>query len=121
MFGSKTILIADGSSYAALDLCDVIEQSEGYVAGPVSTISDAFTIIDSGDVAGAIVDCELPEAAKLVMRLAEAGVPLVVQTSVPLPPALEPLEGRLPVLMRPIDPRAVIRTLANAMGRRTKQ
>lgn len=117
MFDSKTILIADGSTYAALDLSEAVEDSEGCVAGPVDTLSEALTILDSSHVAGAIVDSELPDASALIMRLAQQGVPLVVQTSTPLPPALEALDGRLPVLMRPIDARTVIDTLANEIGK----
>ena len=64
MFGSKTILIADGSIYAALDLSDAVEASEGCVAGPVETLSEPLTILDSRDLAGAIVDCELPDAPR---------------------------------------------------------
>ena len=104
MFGSKTILIADGSIYAALDLSQAVEASEGCVAGPVETLSEALTILDSRHLAGAIVDCELPDATALVMWLTETGVPLVVQTSVPLPPALDALYGQLSVLMRPWTP-----------------
>ena len=47
------------------------------------------------------------------MRLAEAGVPVIAQTSVPLPTALQELDGRLPVMMRPIDADKVIATLAH--------
>ncbi len=114
---SKTILVADGSTYAALDLSAAIEGSEGCVAGPVATLSEAPTILDSRSIAGAIVDCELPDASALVMRLAESGVPLVVQTSVPLPPALEALDGRLSVLMRPVDPRTVVAALVSEIGK----
>src|SRR5688572_27462857 len=117
MFDSKTILIADGSTYAAMDLSDAVEASDGCVAGPVETLSEALTILDSSDVAGAIVDCELADATALVMRLSEAGVPLVVQTSIPLPDALAALVGRLRVLMRPNDPRTVIDTLAAEIGK----
>lgn len=120
LFDSKTILIADGSTYAAMDLSEAVEASEGCVAGPVATLSEALTILDSVTVAGAIVDCELPDATALVMRLAEAGVPLVVQTSLALPPALEALDGRLPVLMRPVDPRTVINTLASEIGKASR-
>lgn len=113
MLGSKTILIADGSTYAAIDLSAAVQASGGRVAGPVVTLADALTILDSGDVAGAIVDCELAGAARLVMRLTEAGVPVVVQTSIALPPALEAHDGRLSVLMRPVDPRTVIYVLTD--------
>ena len=117
MFRSKTILIADGSTYAALDLAAAVEGHDGRVAGPVETLSEAMDILATGDVAGAIVDCELAEATALVLRLSESGVPLVVQTSVPLPPALEELDGRLSVLMRPVDPRTVIGALASEIGK----
>jgi hypothetical protein len=115
LFGSKTILIADGSTYAALDLSAAVEESEGCVAGPVDTLYEAMTILESGGVCGAIVDCELPNASTLIMRLAETGVPVVVQTSIPLPAALEALDGRLSVVMRPIDAQTVIDTLAGEM------
>src|SRR4029434_516178 len=96
MFGSKTILIADGSTYAALDLSEAVEDSEGCVAGPVDSLSEALTILDSVNIAGAIVDCEIPDASALIMRLAETGVPLVVQTSIPLPDSLAVLDDRDP-------------------------
>ena len=112
MFGSKTILIADGSTYAALDLSNAVEASEGCVAGPVETLSQALTMFDARELAGAIVDCELPDAAALVMWLTKTGVPLVVQTTVPLPPALDALESQLSVLMRPVATRAVLDALA---------
>jgi hypothetical protein len=121
MLDSKTILIADGSIYAALDLAQSIEANEGCVAGPVSLISEALTIVDSREIAGAIVDCELPQASVLILRLAEVGVPVVVQTSVPLPLGLGDLEHRLPVLMRPIDPRTVINTLVDEIGTTPKR
>lgn len=115
VFASKTILIADASTYAALDLAAVVEDHDGRVAGPVATFSEAAIVIDSGDVAGAIIDCGLPEATSLIRRLADVGVPVVVQTSVPLPGDLGELADRLPVLMRPVDPQTVVETLAIAI------
>lgn len=117
MFDSKTILIADGSTYAALDLTEAVEDGEGCVAGPVASLAEALTILDEGDVAGAIVDCGLDDASALILRLAEAHVPMVVQTSIPLPEALDTLDGRLSVLMRPVDARTVIDSLAHEIGK----
>ena len=117
MFGSKTILIADASTYAAIDLADTVEACQGRVAGPVDTLAEALAILDSDDVAGAIVDCELDDAAALVLRLAERGVPLVMLTSTPLPPALDALERRLPVLMRPVAVRTLVHRLSIEMDR----
>ena len=117
MFGFKTILIADSSTYAALDVAQAIEDCEGCVAGPIATMSEALAVFGSGTVAGAIVDCELAEAPKLIMWLADTGVPLVVQTSLPLPEALESLNGKLSVLMRPVDPHTVLEALANEISK----
>ena len=116
MLRSKTILIADGSTYAALDLAAAIEANEGRVAGPVQTLAEALAIIGSRSVAGAIVDCELADAAALVLRLAEKGVPVIAQTSVPLPPELQQLDDQLPVVMRPVDPDQVVAILAGEIG-----
>ena len=98
-----------------------VEAHDGRVAGPVATLADALDIIASNDVAGAIVDCELPDAPALILRLSENGVPLVAQTSVPLPPPLEALDGRLSVLMRPVNPRTVIDILATEIAKREPQ
>lgn len=117
MLKSRTILIADSSTYAALDLTQAVEDCEGCVAGPVATLSEALTILDSVEVAGAIVDGDLAEASPLIMQLTETGVPIVVQTSLPLPSVPGDLEARLPVLMRPVDPRTVIDTLVSEMGK----
>ena len=113
----KTILIADGSCYAALDLAAAIEGNEGCVAGPVSMLSEALAILDLTEIGGAVVDCELADASALVMQLMDRGVPLVVQTSSPLPPALERLDGRLSVLMRPVDAQTVLDRLAGEIGK----
>lgn len=117
MLNSGTILIADGSTYAALDLSAAVEENDGHVAGPVGTLAEASAILDRREIAGAIVDCELADASALVLRLAEEGVPVVAQTSTPLPPALDALDGRLAVLMRPVDSRTVIDILAGEIGR----
>ena len=118
MFGSKTILIADGSTYAALDLALAVEANGGRVAGPVQTLAEALAIIGSRSIAGAVVDCELADAATLVLRLVDSNVPLVAQTSIPLPETLQALDGRLPVLMRPVDPNMIVAVLASEIRER---
>ena len=117
MFGSKTILIVDRSGYAALYLSEAIEESEGRVAGPAETLSETLTILDSTDVAGAIVDCELADAAQVVMLLTQRDVPLVVQISTSIPQPLGNLAGKASVLMRPVDPRTVLESLLMEIGK----
>jgi hypothetical protein len=45
-------------------------------------------------------------------------LPLVAQTSIPLPDTLQALDGRLPVLMRPVDPNMIVAVLAGEMRER---
>jgi hypothetical protein len=120
MLNSMTILIFDSDGYSSLDLSEAIEESKGCVAGPVATLPEALTILDSADVGGAIVDGELPEAADVVMLLTERDVPVVIQTSVALPQPLADrtdLGERASVLTRPVDPRTILETLLIQVGR----
>jgi len=116
MLGSKTILIVDESGYAALDLSEAIEESDGCVAGPVATLSETLTILDSTCVCGAIVDCQLADAFDVLMLLTERDVPIVVQISASLPHSLGDLSEKASVLVRPVDPRTVLETLLIEIG-----
>lgn len=117
MLGSKTILIVDESGYAALDLSQAIEESDGCVAGPVATLSETVTILDSTCVCGAIVDCQLADAFDVVTLLTERDVPIVVQLSASLPHSLGDLSERASVLVRPVDPRTILESLLMEIGR----
>jgi hypothetical protein len=117
MLGSKTILIVDESGYAALDLSQAIEESDGCVAGPVAKVSETLTILDSTCVCGAIVDCQLADAFEIVTLLTQRQVPIVVQTSSSLPHSLGDLSERASVLVRPVDPRTILQTLLMEIGR----
>ena len=117
MLNSMTILIFDGSGYSSLDLSEAIEESDGRVAGPVATLSETVTILESIDVGGAIVDCQVPGASEAVMLLAQRDVPLVIQTNVALPQSLGDLGERASVLTRPVDPRTLLETLLVEVGR----
>jgi len=120
MFGSTTILIVDGNAYDGLGLSVAIEESDGCVAGPVATVADVRTILDSQSVAGAIVDCDTDgsEAADVVMLLAGEGIPTVVQTVWPPPTALQSLNGKTRVLLKPVNATLVLDALLVEIGRK---
>jgi hypothetical protein len=114
---SQTVLIVDEDGYASLDLSEAIEESDGYVAGPVATLFDTLTILDSTRVCGAIVDCQLADALEVVMLLAERRVPLVIQVSASLPCGLGDLKDKASVLMRPVDPQTTLEALLVEIGK----
>jgi hypothetical protein len=117
MLGSKTVLIIDGGGYSALDLSEAIEESDGCVAGPVATLDETLTVLDSTCVCGAIVDCHLADAFDVVMLLTERGVPIVAQISGSLPHGLGDLGEKASVLVRPVDSHTILETLLMEIGR----
>lgn len=117
MLNSRTILIVDAGGYAALDLSEAIEESDGSVAGPVATLAEALVLLNSVNVGGAIVDCELADASEVVMLLAERDVPVVLQVSASTPCSLGQLNDKASVLVRPVDPRTVLESLAVEIGK----
>jgi len=119
MFGFATILIVDENAYDGLDLSLAIEASDGCVAGPVSTSADVRIILDAQSIAGAIVDCDSDgcDAAEVIILLIEAGIPTVVQTVWPPPGALQSLNGKTAVLIKPVNPALVLAALLVEIGR----
>ncbi len=117
MLGSKTILIVDESGYAALDLSQAIEGSDGLVAGPVATLSEAMVLLDDIPIGGAIVDFEVAEASQVVMLLTERNVPLVIQISSALAPSRCDFGREASVLVRPVDPYTVLESLLMEIGK----
>jgi hypothetical protein len=121
MFGSATILIVDGNAYDGLGLSLAIEESDGCVAGPVATVADVRVILNSQSIAGAIVDCDSDssEAADVVTLLAGEGIPTVVQTVWPQPTALQSLNGKTRVLLKPVNATLVLDALLVEIDGRT--
>lgn len=120
MLGSTTILIVDANAYDGLGLSLAIEQNDGCVAGPVATAADVRMILDSRSIAGAIVDCDIDgsEASDVVMLLAGEGIPTVVQTVWPPPTALQSLNGKTTVLIKPVDTTLVLNALLIEIDRK---
>ena len=121
MFASKTILLFDGSAYAALDLAAAVEELGGRVAGPVASIGEAALLVNGAALDGAIVDGELADAPAVATLLAGRNVPFVIQTSMALPAPLAALEGSVPVLARPIAAFAILQHLHASMGQRARR
>jgi hypothetical protein len=117
MLDSKTILIVDDSAYSALDLADAIEACEGRVVGPVATAIDVEAILESEPIAGVVIDGGLAEAATIIACLADRSMPVIMETSGPVPPSVAALDGRVAVLMRPVDPGTIVGTLLIQIGK----
>src|SRR3954469_16941269 len=109
MFSDAPILIAEDNLYLALDLSNAVEDMDGRVIGPASTVLEALSLLASQTVAAAIVDCQLGDrdVGPLAERLAERGVPFIIHTSTPVPRAIGDRHPQVPVLMKPLQSSAV--------------
>jgi CheY-like chemotaxis protein len=113
MFSEAPVLIAEDNLYLALDLSNAVEEMDGRVVGPASTVPEALALLASQYVAAAIVDCQLGDhdATALAWQLAERGVPFVIHTATPVPAVIGSLHANVPVLMKPLQPRAILTCL----------
>jgi DNA-binding response OmpR family regulator len=111
---AQAILIVEDNVYLALDLCAAVEEMNGRVVGPVSSVIDAMRILDSEPVSAAILDYQLPDSdvTPVARRLVQEGVPYVLQTGTAVPAKLTLLSDA-PVVMKPVNPKHVVAVLAD--------
>ena len=117
MFSDAPILIVEDNLYLALDLSNAVEDMNGSVIGPVSTVSEALRLLNVQYVAAAIVDCTLADrdAAPLAWQLRERGVPFIIHTAAPLPQVIAELHPQVPVLSKPLKASTVLNCLLDEM------
>ena len=117
MFSEAPILIAEDNLYLSLDLSSAVEDMGGRVIGPASSVPEALTLLARYEIAAAIIDFQLGDhdATVLARQLAERGVPFVIHTALTLPPIIADLHPEVPVLMKPLRPRAVLTCLLDEM------
>ncbi|MEO5972283.1 MAG: response regulator [Sphingomicrobium sp.] len=109
----KPILIVEDNVYLALDLSDAVADLNGRVVGPARTVAEALELLDSQEIAAAIVDCHLAnqDVTLLAGQLASRRVPFVIHTADRLPPLIRALHPDIPVLFKPVKPRTVLACL----------
>ena len=120
MFSEAPILIAEDNFYLSLDLSSAIQELDGRVVGPASTLDEALSLLAQEDVAAAIIDFQLGnrDSSELAQQLAERRVPFVIHTATTLPPVVYDLHPDVPVLMKPLQPQAVLTCLLDEMRKK---
>ena len=121
MFSDAPILIVEDNLYLALDLSSAVEEMAGRVVGPASSVAEALALLKAHQVAAAIVDCHLgdDDATVLARHLAERRVPFVIHTAAPPPPQIGELHPDVPVLKKPVQPRALLTCLLDEIRKAT--
>lgn len=117
MFSEKRVLIVEDNVFLAVDLSEAIEELDGRVVGPTNRISTALELLDSEDVAAAIVDSQLTDldVFMLTSKLTQLGVPFVLQAESALPATVSFLHPEVPVLRKPVHPGAILTCLLDEM------
>ncbi len=117
MFSDKPVLIVEENVFLAVDLSEAIEELEGRVVGPTNRVSQALELLDREDVAAAIIDAHLSDVDMFMLtsKLTQLGVPFVFQAEGELPVTIGFLHPDVPVLHKPVQPRAVLTCLLDEM------
>ena len=102
MLDRSAILVTEDEPLIALDLVLAIEEADGTVVGPTSTVREALALIEQQPIAAAILDVNLIDGdiSPVVERLMEHNVPIILQSGVGAPP----LSARFPDLLVRIKP-----------------
>src|SRR5204863_3088594 len=113
MFSDTPVLIVEDNVFLAVDLSEAVEELDGRVVGPVNRVSHALELLDSEEVSAAIVDGHLDDVdvVMLTCKLTQLGVPFVIQAENELPETIGFLHPEVPILRKPIHPRAVLTCL----------
>src|SRR3954467_1172576 len=93
----SNILIVEDQAIIALDLESAVEEANGQVIGPASTVRKALKLLHTNKVDGAILDANLPDddVTPVAEALVEGNVPLVINTGVAVPLQLRRYPGLL--------------------------
>jgi DNA-binding response OmpR family regulator len=113
LFHHDRILIVEDNVYLALDLSNAIEDCNGHVVGPVRTVAEALSLIESQQLSGAVLDFHLEDrdSSPIAESLADQRVPFVIHSCVDLPFEITSLYSNVPILMKPLHPSFVLECL----------
>ena len=107
------ILIVEDQAIIALDLESAVEESNGQVIGPASTVREALKLLHTNEVDAAILDANLPDGdvTPVAEQLIVAGIPFLINTGVAVPLQLRRHPG-LTVFRKPTPSSRLVRELA---------
>ena len=106
--------------FIALDLALAVRNADGAVAGPVGTVKAALALLETRSIAGAILDVNLRDGdiSAVAEMLIDAGIPVILQTGVGLPPKLAERFPDLQVKIKPFQTCDLVAELAELIATR---
>jgi DNA-binding NtrC family response regulator len=109
----SNILIVEDQAIIALDLESAVEEANGQVIGPASTVREALKLLHTNEVDAAILDANLPDGdvTPVAEELIAAGTPFLINTGVAVPLQLRRFPD-VPVFRKPTSTSRLIQELA---------
>lgn len=118
MLNRALILVAEDEAVIALDVAMAIQDAGGEVAGPVASVKQALALIDTLPIVAAILDVNLTDGdvSPVVEILVAAGIPIILQSGVGLPPELAARFPGLTALIKPCIAADLVSQLASLIS-----
>ena len=106
----------------ALDLSYVVADCGGRAVGPVTTAAEALHLLETEEIAAAILDCHIAndDVAQIVMSLAERAIPVVLTTITAPPSVIAAVLPDAPILRAPIQPKLALAKLADLLVKKAE-
>lgn len=122
MLNRALILVAEDEPFIALDVALAVEDAGGEVAGPAASVREALALIESLPIVAAILDVNLADGdiSPVAERLIIAGIPVILQTGIGLPPKLAARFPELQVNIKPCAAATLVSQLAALILNRRK-
>lgn len=118
MLNGRAILVVEDQAIIGMALAAAIRNAGGIVVGPAASAKSALDLIDTSDVAAAVLDVTLADGtvAPVIEQLVERGLPFIVQSGVGVPRELEMRFPDMIVLIKPTTASVVVDRLAALIG-----
>ena len=103
MLMGSLVLVVEDQIFIALELALAVEDAGGEVAGPVASVENALTLIETRPITAAILDCNLTDGdiTPVATLLLAANIPIIIQSGVGIPPELAMRFPDLVVFVKP--------------------
>lgn len=118
MLNRLPILVVEDEPFLALNLVMAIEDNDGLAIGPVSTVAEALTLVETQKIVAAILDANLldRDVTPLALALIERLIPFVIHTGTGLPEELARKYPDLHVILKPARSTVVLAALLQQLS-----